>query len=444
MSLSPLDSPLWSGLYGDPELSALLGDRALVVAMLRVEVALARACAGAGVIPHASAEAIAALLDGAAPDPADLAARTATDGVPVPALVAALRGRLKGRAADDLHWGATSQDIVDSATALGLGAALEILAARMAVLCARLGTLAAAEAETVMAGRTRSQVGLPTTFGALVAAWGRPLMDAHARLTVLRPRIARLSLHGAVGSDAALGSAATEVRRRMAAELGLTATDHPAHTDRAPQAELAAAAAQLAGTLGKIGLDCVTLAQSGIAELKLPGGGSSTMPHKSNPVLAEALVALARHAAHLQPSVTEAMLHGQFRDGAAWALEWFALRQCVVAAGAALLAADRLVAGLSPDRARMRANLDAEGFGPYAERAVFTLSRHMLRSEAEAAVRAALASGDPLVALAKRLPAAAAATLTDPVAATGAAAEQARSFAAGCAEWSDTIKGGSA
>ncbi|WP_286790025.1 lyase family protein, partial [Thioclava sp. UBA3469] len=231
MSLSPLDNPLWSGLYGDPELGAMLGDAALLAAMVRVEVALAEACAAEDVVSEAAAAEIAEKLHGYQPDPAALAAGAARDGVPVPALLSDLRGKLSEEAGQALHWGATSQDIIDSATALLMTQALAVIAARLRRVIRVTGALAGREAETVMAGRTRSQIGLPVTFGALVASWGQPLIDAAARMAVMQGA-GRVSLHGAVGTDAALGDKAQPVRNRVAAALGLQAEDQPWHSRR--------------------------------------------------------------------------------------------------------------------------------------------------------------------------------------------------------------------
>ena len=440
MSLSPLDSPLWSGLYGDPELSAMLGDAALLAAMVRVELALAEACAAEGIVPEAAAREIVERLSDYRPDPAALAEGAARDGVPVPALLTAMKVELSAAARDALHWGATSQDIVDSATALVVGHALDRIAARLRGLIGLTGALAAREAETVMAGRTRSQIGLPVTFGALVANWGQPLIDAQFRLALARAACCQLSLHGAVGTDAALGVKAAAVRERVGRALGLRVEDQPAHARRDSWAEIGGQVALLTASLGKIGADVVGLAQSGIKEVVIAGGGSSTMPHKSNPVAAEALLALARHSAQLQAGLLGAVVHGQFRDGAAWGLEWMSLRPILVACGAALRLSGEMLGGLQADAARMRANLEAEGFGPYAERAIFTLAQAIPRGAAQAAVTAAMATPDPLATLCASYPDLDAGTLSDPLAAAAQAPAQARAFARRCLE----ISGGNA
>lgn len=433
MSVSLADSLLWSGLYSDAELAALLDDSALLAAMVRVEVALAEGCVAAGMIPTEAGLAIANGLVSFQPDPAALSAAAARDGVPVPGLVRMLRAVLPAELAPWLHWGATSQDIVDTATVLQLALALDVIEVRLRKVIGQLGDLAGREAETVMAARTRTQIGLPTTFGALVAGWGAPLIAHLDRMAEFRPRLLRLSLHGAVGSDAALGKAAGAVRAKMATALGLSAPDLSWHSARDGMAETGSVLTLISGSLGKIGLDVATLVQSGLGEVRITGGGSSTMPHKSNPVVAEALVALARANAHRQGALFDAQLHGQSRDGAAWALEWDSLRQIAVATGAGLAGAAHMLAGLRPDRARMVENLAAAGFGPFAEGAVFALASILPRPEAEAVVKHALQGGDPAASLEADFPQIPWDRVLAPLAAAGASPVQARLFAAAAA-----------
>ena len=430
MSVSLADSVLWAGLYGDPELAGLLDDAALLGAMIRTEAALAEACGAAGVIPEGAARTIVEELRSARVDPASLAAAAARDGVPVPALVSLLRSALSPDAAPYLHWGATSQDIMDTATVLRLHLALDVIDLRLRDILRGLAVLAEAQAETVMAARTRTQIALPSTFGAMVASWGLPLIGSRERLSALRPRLFRLSLHGAAGTDAALGERAPVVREHMGRALALAAPDLPWHSARDAMAELGATLTILTGALAKIGQDLIWLAQGGVAEVGLAGGGSSTMPHKSNPVVAEALVTLGRFTAQIQGAMFEAVIHGHARDGAAWALEWHALRQICVASGAALHGVLAALASLRVNAGKMEANLAAAGEGPYAEAAVFALAAHISRPEAEAAVKAALATPAPRDSLRTRFPHVDWAKVFDPLRSAGRAPAKARSFAA--------------
>ncbi len=397
-------------LLTDPETAAILGDAAMARAMVRVESALAEVEGGLGVIDPAAAGRIVAALAAFAPDLDDLARGTARAGVPVPALVAQLR-RVVGDDADGLHWGATSQDIVDTALVLQLRQALEVLERRLEAVCTALAGLAVAQHATTMIGRTRYQQALPTTFGLKVAGWLAPLPRHVERLAELRPRLLAVQFGGAAGNLAALGPSGIAVMQGLAAALGLACPAMPWHSQRDTMAELASWLALLTGTLGKLGLDVLLLAQNEIGEVReAEGGGSSTMPQKSNPIRAEALVALARLNAGLLGGMYDAMLHAHERDGAAWQVEWRVLPDMVVAAAASLTHAETLARTLVVDADRMRQNLAASHGLLLAEAASFALADHMPRAAAknlvEEGCRDALASRrDLLDILAERTPA---------------------------------------
>ena len=397
-------------LLTDPETAAILGDAAMARAMVRVESALAEVEGGLGVIDPAAAGRIVAALAAFAPDLDDLARGTARAGVPVPALVAQLR-RVVGDDADGLHWGATSQDIVDTALVLQLRQALEVLERRLDAVCTALAGLAVTQRATTMIGRTRFQQALPTTFGLKVAGWLAPLPRHVERLAELRPRLLAVQFGGAAGNLAALGPSGIAVMQGLAAALGLACPAMPWHSQRDTMAELASWLALLTGTLGKLGLDVLLLAQNEVGEVReAEGGGSSTMPQKSNPIRAEALVALARLNAGLLGGMYDAMLHAHERDGAAWQVEWRVLPDMVVAAAASLTHAEALARTLVVDADRMRQNLAASHGLLLAEAASFALADHMPRAAAknlvEEGCRDALASRrDLLDILAERTPA---------------------------------------
>ncbi|MGF1625336.1 MAG: 3-carboxy-cis,cis-muconate cycloisomerase [Alphaproteobacteria bacterium] len=404
MAIAPLDSALFGQLLSDPELAPVFSDARLVAEMIAVERALARAEGRLGVIPSAHAAAIDAALDGLAVDPAALAAGTAADGVPVPALVRVLREAVGGEAAQWVHFGATSQDILDTATLRQLDAALTILAGRLDRVIAALAALADRHRATIMIGRTRGQQAAPTSFGLKAAGWLAPLLRHRRRLAELRPRALAAGLGGAVGTLAALGDRGLAVATAFAEEVGLPAAPMPWHSQRDGIAEVAAWAAFVSGSLGKLAQDVILLAQNEVGEVREgSGGGSSTMPNKSNPVRAEAVLALARTNAGLLGQIGQALVHAHERDGAAWAQEWLALPQIMVGAGAALAGTERLLAGLVVDEARMAANLEATRGLVLAEAATFALAAHMPRTEAQALVRSACddvsVSGRPLVAI---------------------------------------------
>ena len=392
MTVSPFDSAIHGALFADPETAAGFSDAAQVRAMLEVEAALARVQGRLGVIPADAARRIAAAAAELSFDPAALGPGTASAGVPVPALVAALRDGLDCEAAHYLHWGATSQDIVDSGLVLRLRGVLDHLEARLTALIDQLAALAEAHRTSVMAARTRSQQATPTTFGLKAAGWLAPLLRHEERLVELRRRLLVVQFGGAAGTLAALGERGPEVAEALAAELGLAAPVLPWHSQRDTIAELAGWLSLVTGSLGKFGQDLVLLAQSEVGEVRLgPGGGSSTMPQKANPVAAETLVALARLNAGLLASVHQAMIQEQERGGAGWSLEWLTLPQMAVAAGAALRHAGRLADSLEVDGRRMVRNLDAGNGLVLAEAASFALAAHMPRTRAQDLVKAACA-----------------------------------------------------
>ncbi len=392
MTVSLFDSALYGGLFSDREIAALLDDRARLRAMLDVEAALARVQGQLGVIPPAAAARIAEIAEALEIDPAALAPGTASAGVPTPALVAALRAAVGTAAAPYVHWGATSQDIMDTGLVLRLRDLLDKFDQRLAGVIQSLAALAEAHRGTVMAARTRAQQALPTTFGLKAAGWLAPLARHRERLAQLRPRLLVVQLGGAAGTLAALGTRGIEVMEALAGALDLAVPPAPWHAQRDGFAELAAWFALVTGGLGKIGEDLVLLAQSEVGEATPRGGGSSsTLPQKTNPVVAEALVTLARFNAGLLAPATEALVQAQERGGAAWSLEWLTLPQMAAATGAALRLAAEALDGLVVDEARMAANLEASQGLILAEAASFALAEHMPRPEAQALVQAACA-----------------------------------------------------
>ena len=257
-----------------------------------------------------------------------------------------------------------------------------------------------------MTARTYGQAATPTSFGAVVASWGWPVLDRRDQLALLRERLLKVSLSGAAGTLSAMGKDGPAVRAALATELGLTDPGHSWHSDRSGPGHLAAFAAGLAGSLGKLGEDVILLCQSGIAEVTLggAGGGSSTMPQKQNPVGPSALVALARHVIGLGALVQGAALHRQQRDGAAWFGEWLSLPQLCICTGRMLSLAQEVMASLTPARSAMARALE-EGHGLiHAEALSFALAEWMPRPEAQAVVKGmcaeAIATDTPLLTLA--------------------------------------------
>ncbi|WP_163267992.1 3-carboxy-cis,cis-muconate cycloisomerase [Chelativorans alearense] len=348
MTISAFDHPILAGLLGDEELAQLFSARAEIEAMLRFEAALAEAEAQEGVIPDGAARAIAEALAGFGPDISALKAGVASDGVVVPALIAQLRERLQPEYAPHLHFGATSQDAIDTGLALRLSEAMGLLAARLDRLVEALDALEKRDGAAPVMAHTRMQAAIPVLAARKIRAWREPLMRHRARLDSVTKSAAILTFGGAAGTLDKLGDKGPPVAARLAKALGLNLVARARHSERDGIADLASFLSLTTGSLGKMGQDVALMAQSEMGEVKLAeAGGSSAMPHKQNPVKAEALVTLARFNATLLPGMHHALVHENERSGAAWTLEWMLLPQMVVATGAALKLAVGLADGLS-------------------------------------------------------------------------------------------------
>lgn len=426
-------SALYCDLFSDDATAQLFTDSAEIRAMLLVEGTLARVQGRLGLIPEPAALFIDRAAREVEVDPAALAAETAVNGVPVPALVAAFRKAMQAPDhAQYLHWGATSQDIVDTALALRLRRVLALWETRLTDLLAALATLAETHADLPMAARTYGQVATPTGFGAVVAGWGGPILRHRARLEALRPMLLSVSLGGAAGTLSAMGAEGPAVRAGLAEALGLRDPGHSWHAERDGIGAFAGWMAGLAASLGKMGEDLILLTQSGIAEVAIAGGGgSSTMPQKQNPVGPSVLVALARQVIGLSATLQGAGLHRQQRDGAAWFTEWLTLPQLCISTGRALALAGDLAGRITPDAVAMARGLDDGSGLIHAEALSFALARHMPRPEAQAAIkalcRAAQVPGAPSLPdlVARDFPG----LETDPTGGLGTAPQEARDFA---------------
>jgi 3-carboxy-cis,cis-muconate cycloisomerase len=407
MPASPADSGLYGALFNDPETAQLFTDSAEVRAMLLVEGSLAKVQGALGLIPAEAAAFLHRASFEIQIDPTNLATETARNGVPVPAMVAAFH---KAAEAPDyskwVHWGATSQDIMDTGLALRLKRLTALWQTRLTALTQSLGGLAKTHADLPMAARTYGQAATPTSFGAVVASWGRPLIRHQIRLSAQLPDLCQVSLSGAAGTLSAMGSQGPAVRAGLAEALGLSDPGHSWHVERDTIAAFAAWMAGLTASLGKMGEDLLLLTQSGINEVAISGaGGSSTMPQKQNPVGPAVLVALARHCAGLAATIQGAAMPRQQRDGAAWFTEWLALPQLCILTGRALTLAQDLSQRLAPDPQAMARGLAADGNLIHAEALTFALTQRMPRPEAAEAVKALAAEvratqGD-LIALAQ-------------------------------------------
>ena len=362
------DGGLFDAVLARGGVRSAVSDEAWLAAMLEVEAALARACAAAGVIPASHAEAIAGACRPELFDVAAIGAEAANVGNPAEPLVRALRARVGGAAADDVHRGATSQDIVDSAAMLVARRALEPLLDDLRAAADAAARLAAEHRDTPMIGRTLMQQAVPVTFGCKAAGWLVSLDESTARLRDVR---LAAQLGGAAGTLAALGDAGISVLGGFARELGLDEPVVPWHTDRTRIAELAGALGEACGAMAKIAGDIVLLAQSEVGEVRegVEGrGGSSAMAHKRNPVAAISARAAARQAPGLVATLLASMEHEHERAAGAWHAEWPALRALLGFTGSAAAWLRDCLENLEVDVERMRANLgDADAAaGPAA------------------------------------------------------------------------------
>lgn len=334
MSVSPFDHPLLSVLLGDDEVAECIAFAAELDAMIAFERALAHAEAELGVIPKEARLAIDAGIERFSPDLGALRHATARDGVAVPEFVRQLRVAVGEPHAASLHFGATSQDVVDTALILRLKRALAILDARLQSIVHDLMQLQQRFGSRQIPGITRMQVAIPITAADRIAAWWTPLERHAVRLREQLPRLLVVQFGGAAGTLDVLGEASSQVRATLARELDLG--DAPQwHNQRDTIADLAGWLSLVTGSLGKIGQDTALMALGGAIQVS-GGGGSSAMPHKQNPVKAEMLETLARFNATQVGAIHQAMLHPMERSGAAWTLEWLILPQMVVATAAAL------------------------------------------------------------------------------------------------------------
>jgi 3-carboxy-cis,cis-muconate cycloisomerase len=345
MTVSPFDHPYLSGLLGDEEVASLFSAAAELEAVLAFEVALAKAEAIEGLIPPAAARAIESAAHRFSPDVASLREATARDGVVVPDLVRQLRAAVGEPHAMHLHFGATSQDVIDSGLMLRLSRALPMLEDRLEGLIGYLMGLSVRLEGRRLMGRTRMQAAIPITVADRLLSWRSPLERHVERLEIFTLEGLAVQFGGAAGTLDKLGGKAEAVRAALADELGLADTPQW-HSQRDRIMELAGLLAAVTGSLGKIGQDIALMADRGGEIVLSGGGGSSAMPHKQNPVAAEALVTLARFNAAQLGGLAQAAVHEQERSGAAWTLEWLILPQMVVACGAALRLAGTLLSSI--------------------------------------------------------------------------------------------------
>lgn len=336
-----------AGLFSDDEIADRFSDERLFASFSRFEQALISGLAKADLVSAEDALELKEQIASFQPDAAAIARAGVSDGVPVPEYVRQLRAHVSGPAKSMLHHGATSQDLMDTATIQTLTAINGILAGRLDNLLAELANLSDRSGSNTLQAITRMQPAIPFRASNRIAAWRQPLQNLHDRLPGLREQSQLLQFGGAVGDLQALGDKAGIVAETLALELGLRWPGQSWHSARSPVLAYANWMSELTGTLGKIGQDVALMALRGNDDIRISGGGtSSAMPHKQNPVTAERLVTLARFNATLVSGMHHAQVHELERSGSAWMLEWMTLPQICETAGASLTAATSLIGSI--------------------------------------------------------------------------------------------------
>jgi len=342
MSNAFTSSGLFGTLFRDPAVAETFSGPSFLRYATAFELAWTETLASLGAVKPKVGEHALAAIRRAAPDVSTLGASSDLNGLPIPEFVSQLRKDLPAKQANAIHTGTTSQDVIDTVMVLMLLETLGLFETRLNHLVTALTALSDQNQDTMM-GRTRMQAALPIPVAMRVHSWLAPLRDHLDRLDGLPAQVGLVQLGGPVGlRDYPKGqgdAAAMELARRLGLRVGPVW-----HSNRTPILDAGHWMTLVAGSLGKMGQDVALMAQQGLDEVQLRGGGSSSaMPHKQNPVLAETLVTLARFVAVQQGGLAQAMVHDQERSGAAWALEWMILPAMAEATGAALNQASRLI-----------------------------------------------------------------------------------------------------
>lgn len=391
-SLSPLLAPMLSSAA----MRAVCDDQSTLQNMLDFEAALARAEAATGVIPAAAVGPIEAACKASCFDIAalaDAAMRSGNLAIPLVKALTANVAKADTEAARYVHWGATSQDVIDTATMLTLRAGIDALDADLGRAIKGFAALARAHRDTAMVARTWLQHALPMPFGLKAAEYASSLARARCRLRRLRRDGLALQFGGAAGTLAALGDKGLVVAERLAQELNLPLPEAPWHTHRDRIAEAASCFAILAGSCGKIARDVSLMMQTDVGEAFEPAGegrgGSSTMPHKRNPVAAASALGAATMAPQLAATIFAAQVQDHERSAGPWHAEWPTLPQLMLVASGALAAIVDIAEGLDVDATRMRSNLDTTHGLIMAEAVTFALAEKIGKSDAHHLIEAA-------------------------------------------------------
>lgn len=361
MGSTVFNSVLFRDMFGTAEMRAVFADEALVGRYIEAEVALARAQARLGVVPKEAAQAIEAAAKSIRIDFDKLRAETEIVGYPILPLVHQL-SEAAGEAGRYVHWGATTQDIMDTANVLQIRAALEIVARDLREVRDILSAMARKYRDTPMAGRTHLQQALPVTFGYKAAVWLSSIDRHIERVDQALPRILLGEFSGAAGTLASVGEGGLEMQKLFCEELGLHQPSITWHVARDGIAEAVTLLGLITGTLGKIATDVMLLSSSEFGEVSepfVPGrGASSTMPQKRNAISSELMLAAAKAVRQHVATMLDGMIHDLERATGPWHLEWVSLPESFLLTASSLANAKFMLAGLVVHEKRMLENLD--------------------------------------------------------------------------------------
>ncbi|CAG9942641.1 unnamed protein product [Clonostachys rosea f. rosea IK726] len=386
-SISAFDSIIFRNLFGTDEIRSIFSDQAYVKRCVDVETGLARAQAHCNVIPAEAAKEITALSNTAGLDFDRLRSETDIVGYPILPLVRQLSA-MCGSSGKFVHWGATTQDIMDTASVLQIKDGLAVVEGKLDSVISALERLSLAHRDTPMAGRTHLQHALPVTFGYKCAVWLSGLQRHKERLRQLVPRALVVQYGGAAGTLASLGPGedGLNVRRQLAREMGLADPPITWHVARDGIAEVTNLLALIGGTLGKVALDLIFMSSNELGEVAEPfiphRGASSTMPQKRNPISSEVILAASKILRSNAGLVLDSMVADFERASGPWHLEWVAIPESFVMAVGALHQAEFVLAGLEVSKTQMAANLALSKGLIVGEAVMMSLANHMGRQNA--------------------------------------------------------------
>lgn len=383
---------IYSKYLSDLETSTFVSDENFIRKMLDVEIALANSQAQLGIIPLKAAEEITLVLKDFCPHPQSLIDGTFINGIPTIPLLALAKKELSEESKNYLHWGATSQDIIDTAQILLIKEVLEVFQERLISILESLTKLSQRYQQTPTVARTRTQQAVPIIFSQKIENWWKPLERHIERLEQLKVRLLIVQLGGAGGNLMALGQKG-EANAKLLAQMLSLGYAGVWHSQRDNLVEFSSWMGLLAGSIGKMAQDILLLSQTEIGEVseRADGGKSSTMPHKNNPVLSEAIVALSKYVGQLAGGNFQTLLHQHERDGASWALEWLTYPQMMISTGSILNHTLAISQNLSVHKKALKANFKKLKGLIFSEKASFILTKYKSRQEAKHIVSEACA-----------------------------------------------------